>query len=281
MKKEESQEIHIDVDRLLFIANTGVNRAAVFMGLGLNAAHNPNFNSYRLSDLPIDTSSIAPDFVPREAPPETIDAYKQEFSIWITGCGLREVLEHFGLMLDEMHRYCLLIAQCRHPKLLDGHPEKLHRDFHSKPSISAKLNLLEKRFGIVTPYATEISALYRLRNSLTHGLGFVRERDVDEKKLLTLRWQALLVVAKGVDTGDCQPLKNLIGVTTQEEMVIKATFSPRELTLHEGQKVELTEADLWEICLFFRAHCISSVIESFLSFAKSLGIPIQDSAIIS
>jgi hypothetical protein len=46
-----TQLINLDLDKLLDIALKGVRRAAVFMGLGVNAAIDPDFRSYQLSAL--------------------------------------------------------------------------------------------------------------------------------------------------------------------------------------------------------------------------------------
>jgi len=46
-----NESIHIDLDQVLQIALTGVKRASVFMGLGVNAAINDNFNKYQLSEI--------------------------------------------------------------------------------------------------------------------------------------------------------------------------------------------------------------------------------------
>jgi hypothetical protein len=43
-------ELHIDLDAWRDVAYKGVRRAAVFLGFGLNAAHDPEFTDYRSSN---------------------------------------------------------------------------------------------------------------------------------------------------------------------------------------------------------------------------------------
>ena len=53
------QTHHIDLVDLKDFAHIGVRRAAVFMGLGLNAAHREDFLDYELSKIPADQGRAA------------------------------------------------------------------------------------------------------------------------------------------------------------------------------------------------------------------------------
>jgi len=44
-------EYNIDFGKLLEVALKGVRRATVFLGLGVNAALDKNFNKYQLTDI--------------------------------------------------------------------------------------------------------------------------------------------------------------------------------------------------------------------------------------
>src|SRR5688572_21249022 len=94
--KPKRETVNIDADQMAGIARVGVRRAAIFMGLGLHAAKRPDFNDYELSKLPFEAgeTGLPMDFVPRDAPKATVEQFKAEFATWITGCGLRELLEH-------------------------------------------------------------------------------------------------------------------------------------------------------------------------------------------
>ncbi|NWF74711.1 MAG: hypothetical protein HXY51_16970 [Nitrospirae bacterium] len=94
--------INVDLDDIQEIALKGVRRAAVFMGLGLNAAFNKDFKDYRLSQI------TKVDLVPPDANDAQIENFKKEFSYWIIGNGLRELIENFHVFLDRLHDGCLL-----------------------------------------------------------------------------------------------------------------------------------------------------------------------------
>ena len=65
----------------------GVRRASVFLGLGVNAARNPQFKDYQLQNLAL--FRIMPDALPDE----TIAHFKENFEEWVISCALRELTE--------------------------------------------------------------------------------------------------------------------------------------------------------------------------------------------
>lgn len=96
--------INIDLDQIKKIAKKGVRRSALFMGLGLNAAYDENFQKYELTDI-TQIQIIRPN-----ADSQTLKHYKEEFSLWIISCGLRELIETFAVFLDEINNSCILMA---------------------------------------------------------------------------------------------------------------------------------------------------------------------------
>ena len=171
--------VHVNIDCLAIakIAHVGVRRAALFLGLGLNSVNQPGFRDYELHKLPDNLAAIPPDIIARGAPDDAIECFKGEFSIWVTGCGLREMLEHYGLMLDHMHKYCLLVAQTRHFLDLIGDPEKSQFQFARRLGVPDKHDRLRKRFQIEPEFASHVDALWTARNAISHGLGIVRVED--------------------------------------------------------------------------------------------------------
>lgn len=125
------QQVNIDVRQPSNIAHTGVRRAVLFMGLGLNAMQRKDFRDYQLHKLELQPgrTSLPIDFFPSDLPPKRVDEFKKEFSFWIVGCGVREMLEHYALLLDHIHKYGLLVQQVR-GLLAERDPQKEHRTFH-------------------------------------------------------------------------------------------------------------------------------------------------------
>jgi hypothetical protein len=202
-----------------------VKRAALFLGLGLNGVNQPGFRDYELHKLPPgdNLAALPPDIIARGAPDHEIDHFKQTFSTWVTGCGLREMLEHYGLMLDHIHKNSLVVAQSRQFLDVLGDPEKLQYEFARRLGIPDKHDRLKKRFQIEPGLASHIDALYDARNALSHGLGIVRPEDVGPDGALVMRWLAIEMHGHGEDTNNVIPVGVLFGKPLPEQMRMKVS----------------------------------------------------------
>ncbi|HZL96883.1 MAG TPA: hypothetical protein VFB99_24720 [Vicinamibacterales bacterium] len=247
------------------------------MGLGLHAAARPDFNDYELSKLPVLPGEVGlpMDFVPRDAPQHVVERFKAEFAIWIAGCGLRELLEHYALFVDHVHRAGLVVLHSRGLESALGDPKKLHANFHRTPGVPAKLAMLADRFGMAPDKPEYISSLYKARNCLTHGVGVVTPQNADANGELRLRWLTLEVYARGEETGQIVPPRTLIGKVTTEPMSIEGKQVEREKVFKTGEQITLTQQDLWEICYFFNANCIPTLVRSMAEFFQKHGVPIN------
>jgi hypothetical protein len=271
------QQIHIDLDVLNNIAHTGVRRAVLFMGLGLNAAHKEDFNDYELSKLPIiaGQTGIAMEFFPSNLPVERVKVFKEEFATWITGCGLRELLEHYALFLDQMHDAALVILSTNE-QLPGGDPQKLQKDFADR-GIPRKLELLKQRFAIEPNDVDSIDSLYQARNCLTHDLGVVLPKRGNGSKTFNVSWRALTFFDEDQQTGKRCNWTDLVNKKTDEEIVMCAKMEKIEKAFPLNEKMVLTQQDLWEICFFFNVHAIPTALESFKTFLSRQGIKITAS----
>jgi hypothetical protein len=102
----EPVHVKIDLRHLGRLAQTGVRRAELFMGLGLNAANRPDFRDYELNKLPVavDQASIPVRSLAPNANNETIERYKEQFKTWVVSCGLRELLERIRIIPGRIRR---------------------------------------------------------------------------------------------------------------------------------------------------------------------------------
>ena len=268
----EPVHVKIDLRHLGRLAQTGVRRAELFMGLGLNAANRPDFRDYELNKLPVavDQASIPVRSLAPNANNETIERYKEQFKTWVVSCGLRELLEHYALMLDHIHKFSLAVAQMK--GFLDqvGNPLKLQPAF-SRLGLIQKLELLSEHFGVGPDHPQHIASLYNARNSLSHGFGVVRA-DADDDGKFQLRWHAIELWAVGEETGAEFPLGELYFNPKPEPTRIQARFLGRSRNYSIGEKLSLSGQDLWEICYFFSMHCIPSTLRSFEEFLRKHGI---------
>ena len=100
----QREVINIDYKAIWKTVRIGIRRTNLFLGLGLNAIKDPDFKDYKLPSW----GTI--NFLPDEAAEETISLYKEEFSIWIIGCGLRELFETFSIFLNQICEASLHVA---------------------------------------------------------------------------------------------------------------------------------------------------------------------------
>ena len=274
-------EVNIDLPKLADIAHVGVRRAALFMGLGLNAINQPGFRDYQLHKLPLQAGqrSLPVDFFPPDLPDERVATFKQVYSVWIAGCGLRELLEHYALYLDHIHKYGLVVQQAT-GKLGQRDPEKEQRSFNRNGSLAEKLRLLKERFGIEVDAADSITQLYSARNCLTHDLGIVAPTRCDAEGIFVVSWTAFDMVAIGHETGTEAPLADLIvsGGATTEETTVAMRRVLRRRELKAGDKLRFSQQDLWEQCFFFNAIAIPKMMTSFLAFLTDHSIGRADGA---
>ncbi len=166
----KAKKIVVNFDAMREVAHTGVRRAALFLGLGLNAAYDEEYKDYHLTKI----AQI--DFIPSDADDKTIAAYKNEFSFWIIGNGLRELVEAFGTFLDRLYKGCLLFQLAK-----DGNSrqklEARYKKYHYV-GLSEKLVILKQEFAIETGNAGQLASINKARNCLTHRQGIVGRPDV-------------------------------------------------------------------------------------------------------
>ncbi|MHA1567312.1 MAG: hypothetical protein ACTSX7_18530 [Alphaproteobacteria bacterium] len=268
--------LNIEVSQLSEIAHTGVRRAALFMGFGLNAAYREDFLDYELHKLPIrpGQASLPMDIIPRNLPPERVKAFKEEYATWITGCGLRELLEHYALFLDRIHDHSLFILQTKGK--LDGRkPQSERKRFTQVLGVPGKLDALRDGFSIAPANPESIESLYVARNCLTHDLGVVVQKRCRSDGYLTLTWKALEFFAKGSVSGTDRPIADVVGTTMVEQTRIIMRQVLRQRKFASGARLLLSKEDLWEICYFFDVHAIPTTVRSFVEFLKVHGIPVK------
>ena len=133
-------EYNIGFGKILAVALKGVRRATVFLGLGLNAALDPEFNKYQLTKI----AKIQ--LLPPDVDAQTITHFKDEFKTWIVGNGLRELIETFSVFLERVHEACLVI----HNHLERVSPKDLSEQQASfvRQGLPRKLQFLKESFSV-------------------------------------------------------------------------------------------------------------------------------------
>lgn len=255
----------VDFARLRDTAYKGVRRTAVFMGFGLNAANDPQFTRYQLSDVtPIQ-------LMPDEVTDETVQQFKIEFARWIVACGLRELIETFSVFLDNTHQVCAIMAVSR-GQMTPEYAQERQKSFLWK-GFTDKMQTLSERFGVFSKQNGHLKTLHLVRNCYTHRRGIVGTADCGRGEQLELTWLGmdLYIETPEGETIDLDlPLQE--GVYLEKGGRVKLRFAERKRSFPLGAVVDLSPKDLVEICAFV-LWATNELSDSAEAYAKRIGIP--------
>jgi len=235
------------------------------MGLGINAANDPSVRRYELAHL------TGIELVPAGVDEKTLSTFKAEFGLWVTECGLRELIERFALFLDAIHQACVSLAISRdRMQKEEGH--KQQRTFPFK-GIDEKLRLLKSRFDVGPSHPDYLSSIHQARNCLTHRSGRVGKEDCRGQSDFTIRWQSFDVLALEPGKESPTPLPIPFPETPMEFKQgarIQVRIAERKLTIKKGEFIRLSPKQLAEIC-----HCVTiatgEVCKALAEYARTLG----------
>lgn len=259
------KKITINFDQIKEIADRGVRRTAAFMGLGINAARDGEFKKYQLSNISM--IQVLPDTLDDKS----IVHLKEEFEKWIISNGLRELIESFGLFLDQMHKACLMMAT--HKKQINrDDAEKFGPAFEWK-GVEDKLNTLKNRFGITSDKEKYFSSINQARNCITHRKGNVGTEDLRDEKTFRLIWWGFNLYAE-TPSGEKHSLMPPIpeeGFFLKEGGSVNLQVRDKIIEYKLGEIVNLSPNDLGEIC-FLVQLTTGDIIKSALAYAKKIGV---------
>ncbi|WP_293575818.1 hypothetical protein [Phaeobacter sp.] len=253
---------------ILEIALKGVRRSAVFMGLGVNAARNPENCNYQLSG--ITQIQLVPDNVPEE----TVAHFKEEFQIWIVAGALREATEAFALFLDELHRACGIILALKNNTSLEDVAEKQSK--YAREGLPNKFNILDQRFGVKSAFKEYLLLVNQARNCLTHRRGIVGPEDVKDQSQFTLKWRGLDIFAEEPD-GNKIDLTEIPegGVLLENGGQVKAQVVERSRSFEKGALLSLSPRDLAEVC-WFLTEAAKEITRTTIEFAQANGATVEE-----
>ena len=257
-----SDRIEINLDNILDVAVRGVRRAAIFMGLGVNASLDTEFTNYQLTHLT--KIQIVPNVTP-----EVVTHFKDEFKIWIEANGFRELVETFSKYIDALHQTCLVIS---------NGTEEQQKTFEQQ-GFPNKLNLLDTRFSVGPKHIDYLKSLNKARNCLTHRRGIVGQEDFTVGNSLSVLWLGMDLYVE-TPAGEKHMLNAIPegGLLLPDGGSVMMQMMERERTFAIDSQVKFSTLDLAEICWFFDREA-RSAIASAIEFAKKSGVTVNEKAI--
>lgn len=262
------REVRIDFERIQEHMLVGARRAAVFLGLGVNAARDPEFTAYGLTDI-ADIQLIRSNH--DEA---TVRSFKREFESWIAGNGLRELLEAFAHFLDQIFEACLTVQEVQGNKRLPAREALKKFEGERFPN---KLCLIHQNFQIAPERPSFLISLQRARNCLTHRRGVVGPKDCKGSDSLVVNWRGIDVVVReptGAETHINTAIKERKILKDGGDVLLR--FVDRERRFSRGDVLRVEPRDLAEICWYVVQES-KRLTDSAIGYAKSTGVQIGES----
>jgi hypothetical protein len=170
-----SPVISFNLDQIMEPVGVGLRRAYVFLGLGLNAAIDPNHVNFHLP------GKFTLSFIPEGQSSEEIKEFKEEFGRWIVANSLREVIESLAITLDRGHEICLAVANRK------GIEASALSAFLRK-GVVGKLVAWSNELGIQTPLKDHFFSITTARNCFSHRRGVLGKEDCDAAGRFVLRY---------------------------------------------------------------------------------------------
>ena len=259
-----TRQITIDFGKIYSTAIKGLNRSAVFLGLGVNAADREDLKEYHL------TNDTTIRILPESVSDQDLAEWKKAFRVWIVGCGFREIIDWLCVFYDRTYLACCIIDRSNEEQKI----EKFNR-----MGMVKKIATLKKEFGVGSQFDGQLSSFYPIRNCFVHRLGRVGKEDIRGSNPLNirfLRFQSIFIPASGkeVIVPDLFDPKSPPFITP-EKGGIGLKWSEKKIEFNQGEWIFLSPKDLTQI-LFFTRFCVDQVMETALDYARSKGITINE-----
>lgn len=258
----------IDVDAVARTASVGVNRAWLFMGMGVNCANNAD-------SIDIDLPEAAYlRLLPEDLPESTLEEAKVEFGVWIVSNGLRELIDTFDVFLGRTYDAALTVeswnAAQTGRQTNQASPDERSRQF-SWFGTAKRLAALDDQFGISTGFSADVVSIRKARNCLTHRLGMVGREDVNQAGELVVQWHTAELYGVNPDGTDFVPSLEQLPIRFPVGSPVKVRHALREKRFSLGERLVLSAGELKHICYMFRL-AIDEARGSFVQYAQRMGV---------
>lgn len=252
-------EVKLDV--IFGTARTGITRAWVFTGMGINYASGPSkdFNIPGAPHLHLFNRTLSD---------KELNQFTEEFRIWVTGNGLRELIETFDIFLEQLYSVVLIVEAWRQKKAYDQNKQSVF----NKRGTPEKIDELEN-FGIRTAFKDDIISVKRARSCLTHRLGVVNRRDINDSEGLKVRWRVLELYGKNEDGSEFVPDLDQLAAGPIEfprGSAVNMRNAPRSKTFSMGSRIIFEPSEIKEICFWFLL-LVDEIQKSIIKYCKNPG----------
>ena len=248
--------VTFNLDVIDEIARKGIRRAAVFMGLGVNAAESTELNNYHLYQ---DTTIH---LLPSSVAPEILQEWKDQFRLWVVSSGFREVVDSLCRYFDQIYLGCSIAATKKYDPIAQKRFERL--------GLEGKIDALRDDLALTSPNSPLVQSFYPIRNCLVHRLGRVGHKDTKDGVPLALRYRRLEFLHT-TETGRVIRLPDMMDPKSkpffaQETGTLGMQYQERSLEFPLGSIITISPKELTEI-LFFTQIFLAEFNKAVLDYA--------------
>lgn len=217
------------------------------------------------------------------------DGVRSASRAWITGSAIGEANDALGILCERAWRQLLLarLAQGGKPVRVPAGTSWNPRDIGSladslEPKdakkidplgLAGKLRLLDETFGVRTSLLPELETINAVRNCLTHRLGLVAARDINEPSSgsCVIKYRSFALSATDRD-GKQQRLE-VPGTEVEGGSVTLHFRVPGERRFKIGDRIELALAEYMHVLQTFR-DAAAEVLTSASQVMVKMGLPV-------
>lgn len=262
--------LRINLERIYAITTKAVTRTAVFIGLGLNAARDPEFKKYELQGI------THFQMLPENLPDETVEHFKEEFYRWVVANGLRDLSEAFSLYLDQIFEACAIASAKGSVSNLKGISAEVGK--FSLQGLPNKLNVLKQKFGVIAANQPNLKSLNKARSILAHRQGVVALGDCGKDGFFRVTWVGLDATLE-TPIGEVHDALRVPegGIFLPEGGQITVHTVERMRAFRAGEVIALNATDLAEICWNMQGAA-AEIRDSSIAFFRKVGIALNEMA---
>lgn len=245
--------IVVDLTKVIAPAILAVQRATAFLAMGFRAVDLPP-----PTELHIDEHSMIR-FFPKPLPPQLAAELVDQFRIWTIGAALRELDAGYSLYLDCVFQAATIIKERAVSQ--DLIRRKKTKEFVANTNVSAKLSDLNRSFGLHANAQPHTRRVSMARNVLQHGGGIVRSRECVHNGRFELTWIGYDLRMVGESTGTVEHvvsdlLREPYMAQDPDGCRMELAHVDRKKTFFEGDSIELSPHDLYEICGMYQQQAV-------------------------
>ncbi|MCD2185233.1 hypothetical protein [Rhizobium sp. GN54] len=250
----------INFDQIVEVLDSGIRRADIFMGIGLNAAANNPPISHVLSQ-----AGPGIKLVKDELSEEEKVHVSHEFAKWIRANGFRELTETFSIFLLRIYDVIY------HVHLIYGDGTKIMPVARfERLGIADQIDQLQKFIPIPGERIEILKSLNQARNCYAHRRGVVGANDIEEASgSFDLKWLRLTYELEEPD-GTVLPEAEMFGRLLPKGGTVRMRIEIDRQIFSAGEELVVGKDELKHICLC--VHIIGQGIAAETTkFALALG----------